>query len=139
MALEDFEFGFGVDGGDVGVVDPNQPAVWSAQPNRHWQRIEKRPARTDVAGERCVLLVDPGKLELIAGDVLQAQNGAPAGGAAFSFDRASCGRLENDVERAAVDEKLVECGLERLRGVCFEPLAEAQNVRTVRQAARQLR
>ena len=73
-----------------------------------------------------MFLADPGDLLLVAGDIFQAQNRAPAGGPAFAFDHAAERRLQDDAERAAVDEKFFERRLECLRGACLEPLAEAQ-------------
>ncbi len=85
----------------VGVVDPGQAPVLAAQPHRHGQRIEQRPAGAHLAGEPLLLGEHARDLVAVAGDVAQAQHGAAAGGAALGLDMAAGERAHDDVERVA--------------------------------------
>ena len=71
-----------------------------------------------------MLVEDAAEVALVPGDVAQAQDGAPAGGAPIGLDVAAGLGLRADVERPALGEQGVERRLERVRGVRLEPDAE---------------
>jgi len=51
-----------------------------------------------------VLLMDGREFQFVAGNILEAQHGAPAGRTALGFYIAARQGFQNDVERAAIGE-----------------------------------
>ena len=74
---------------DVRLVDPLQAPVGAAQPSRHGQGVEQRPAGQGVAHELPVLIEDPGEVALAPCDVAQPQDRPSAGRPAVRLDVAA--------------------------------------------------
>ena len=118
----------GLNRAHIGLVDPIDAAIVAAKPHRHRQGVEQGAARLGAAGERAVLVEDPGEVALPAGHLAQTQDGAPAGGAAVGLHVAPGGGLEQLAERPAVGEQRIEAVLEDRGGGGVEPGAELEDV-----------
>ncbi len=77
----------GIDGGDIGAVDPDDPAFGRPQPDRHRRGIEHGAEALDLLAENPRVVFEFGDLAALAGQRTEAQGGKAAGGAAIGFEQ----------------------------------------------------
>ena len=103
----------GVDGAGIGPVDPGQLLLRVAHPQRQRRLVEQRADGPDLLGHAAMTVGELGEFEPVAGDIAQAQDGAPADGLAVGLDEGAAERADDAAERFAARPERFDLGLER--------------------------
>jgi hypothetical protein len=99
LALAYLLLAAGLYGFRIRLVDPLQAPVGAAQPSRHREGVEQRPASQGVAHELSVLIEDPGEVALAPRHVAQPQDRPSAGRPAVRLHVAASRSLEQRAEQ----------------------------------------